>query len=257
MFDRPDVGNAMDARDDGRARGGVAGARRRSRGARHREHRETGEDFQTGLDVAALSRDKAALTRAVAPHPRRRAPLHRLAQPGVEAGHRRGQRQVRRRRAALRRRRRHRDRRERRHVPRPPRVDRAGDVVRGCRPVAQDRRSSRSCAWRWSGGTSACPRPARYQLGMVVADRRPARALARGGAGAGREDRPELAGGDARRPSGRCGARSEHGLTDACRAGAQELVGDVGPPRPGRKARWRSPRSARPAGPSTAEARTT
>ena len=25
----------------------------------------------------------------------------------------------------------------------------------------------------------------------------------------------------------------EHGLTDACRAGAAELTGDVGPPRPG------------------------
>ena len=44
-----------------------------------------GRNFQTGLDVAALSRDKEAMTRAVASHARRRAPLHRLAQPGVDS----------------------------------------------------------------------------------------------------------------------------------------------------------------------------
>ena len=67
---------------------------------------------------------------------RRRAAAHRLAQPGVEAGDRRGQRRVRRRRAALRRRRRHRDRRDRRDVPRPARLD---------RPGRRRTRRSRSC----------------------------------------------------------------------------------------------------------------
>ena len=36
----------------------------------------------------------------------------------------------------------------------------------------------------------------------------------------------------------------EHGLTDACRAGAQELGVDVGPSRPGGRSAAPSPRSA-------------
>ena len=91
VFDRPEVGNAMDARmmteleeawrelDDDPAVRVIVNA-------------GNGRNFQTGLDVAALSRDKEAHDRAVAPHARRRAALHRVAQPGVEAGDRGGAR---------------------------------------------------------------------------------------------------------------------------------------------------------------------
>ena len=61
-------------------------------------------------------------------------------------------------------------------------------------------------------------------------DRRPARAAARGGAGAGGDHRQELAGGDAGDQEARCGARWSYGLTDGCRAGAQELVSMWGHP---------------------------
>ena len=69
-----------------------------------------GDAFQTGLDVAQLSRDPDALREQCRRTQALRAPVHRLAQRRVQAGDRGGQRRVRRRRAALRRRRRHRDR---------------------------------------------------------------------------------------------------------------------------------------------------
>ena len=81
-------------------------------------------------------------------------------------------------------------------------------------------------------------------------DRRSARAAARGGAGAGRDDRQELAGRDARHQAGAVGrARARpHRRLPRRRAGAGV---DVGPPRPGRRARSRSPRSASRGGPSS------
>ena len=105
----------------------MARARRRPRRAGHRATPANGRAFQTGLDVAQLSRDPRRAARAVAPHQRDfELRLHRVAQRRVEAGDRRGQRRVRRRRAALRRRRRHRDRGVERDVPRPARVGRPG-----------------------------------------------------------------------------------------------------------------------------------
>ena len=97
-----------------------------------------GRTFQTGLDIAELSRDPGRVARAVASHPRCRARLHRVAVEDLEAGDRGGQRHRRRRWAALRGRRRHRDRRRHRHVPRPPRLGRAGHRVRGDRAHRQD-----------------------------------------------------------------------------------------------------------------------
>ena len=85
-----------------------------------------GKAFQTGLDIAELSRDPDALREQSSPHARRRARVHRVAAQGLEAGDRGGQRNRRRRWAPLRGRRRHRDRREQRHVPRPARVGRPG-----------------------------------------------------------------------------------------------------------------------------------
>ena len=75
----------------------------------------------------------------------------------------------------------------------------------------------------------ACP-PARDDL----AGRRPARRTARRGAGAGREDRQELAGGDARDQEGVVGrARARaHRRVPRRRAGARR---HVGPPRPDRR----------------------
>ena len=69
-----------------------------------------------------------------------------------------------------------------------------------------------------------------YELGHDQPDRRPARAAARGGPGAGREDRPELARGDARPPSGRCGARSSSGSPTRAGPGRSELVSMWGHP---------------------------
>ncbi len=48
--------------------------------------------------------------------------------------------------------------------------------------------------------------------------------------------------------SGRCGARSSSASPTPAAPAPQELVGDVGPPRPDRRARSRSPRSASRAG---------
>ena len=47
-------------------------------------------------------------------------------------------------------------------------------------------------------------------------------------------DRPQLAGGDGAPPSGRCGARSSSASPTPAGPGRSDLVGDVGPPRPGR-----------------------
>ncbi len=134
-----------------------------------------------------------------------------------------------RRRLPLGRRRRHRDRRVRRAVLRPARVGRPGRRDRGDRADAQDAgRGGHAHGVRRQ--VRADDRAACLRARDDQPDRRPARAAARGGAGAGREDRPELTGGDARPPRRRCGARSSIGLTDACRAGAQHLVSMWGHP---------------------------
>ena len=151
IFDRPDVGNAMDARmmaeleqawreldDDPDVRVIVNTGDGQDVPDRPRRRRSSSRDQEALREQSRRTRD-AELA------------LHRVAQPGVEAGDRRGQRRLRRRRAALRRRRRHRDRGERRHVPRPPRVARAGRSRTRRSACAQDGRWSRSCAWRLIG----------------------------------------------------------------------------------------------------------
>ena len=201
-----------------------------------------GKNFQTGLDVAALEPRQGGDDRAVAAHARRRAPLHRVAQPGVEAGDRGRARQLRRRRTPLRRRRRHRDRRQQRQVLRHPRVAGAGDVVRGRRAVAQD--GVRADHAHGAGRQlRAHPRRAGASARHGVAGRRPAGAAARRSPAPRREDRPELARGDARheaRAVGRARARPHRRLP--CRQpGAGRACGAT-PIR--KKARSRSPRSA-------------
>ena len=67
IFDRPDVGNAMDAAMMAELERGLARARRRPRRPGHREHRQRATTFQTGLDVAAAraaTRRRCASSRA-------------------------------------------------------------------------------------------------------------------------------------------------------------------------------------------------
>ena len=96
-------------------------------------------------------------------------------------------------------------------------------------------------------GRARAHRPPRgaYQLGILSAGRRSARAAARRGPGARREDRPELAGGDGAPPSGPCGARSSWASpTPAGPGPASSWRCGATPTRT--KARWPSPRSASP-----------
>ena len=182
-----------------------------------------------------------------------RPALHVVAPGGVEAGDHGGQRPLRRRRLPLGRRRRHRDRRVRRAVLRSARVDRPGRVHRGDRPDAQDAGRGRDA--------HGARRPARAHeraTGLRARhdqpDRRSARAVARRGAGAGREDRQELAGGDAGHRSGRCGARWR--WASPTPAGPERRSSSrcgVIPTRP--RARRRSPRSASPSGARASEPR--
>ncbi len=230
---RPPRRRQRDGRpDDDRARGGVAGARRRPRGARHREHRERPQLPDRPRRRRAEPR-QGGDDRAVAPHARRRAALHRVAQPGVDAGDRGGQRQLRRRGTPLRRRCRHRDRGERRHLLRHPRVARAGDVVRRRRALAQDGVRA-DHAHGVGRSIRADARDARPAAGDDLADRRPARRTARRGAGAGRDRRQELAGCDARHQEGAvgCARARSHRRLPRRRAGARR---HVGPPRPDRR----------------------
>ena len=190
-----------------------------------------GAAFQTG-----------ARRRAAGRRPRRRCASSRGAPAtpscgsprgttGVEAGHRRGQRRVRRRRAALRRRRRHRDRRRRtrrsstrtsRSARSPP--TRRSALVRKSPMEAIMRMALVGRARAAVGATRA------YQLGILSQVVDPPERLARRGAGAGREDRPQLAGGDGARPSGRCGARSSSGSPTP-----------AGPARPSWSSMWGHP----------------
>ena len=198
-----------------------------------------GPAFQTGLDVAQLSRDPDGPARAVPPHQAGRAAPHRVAQPGVEAGDRGGQRHVRRRWPALRGRRRHRDRGERRHVPRPPRVGRPGDGLRGDRPGPEVADGADR-----AHGAHRPPRAHHRRAGPPARHprrgRRPARAAARGAqelAETVAENSPAAMAATKRALWGAL----EHGLTDACKAGARSWCRCGATPTRTR-ARWPSPR---------------
>ena len=139
---------------------------------------------------------------------------------------------------------------ERRHLPRPARLGRSGHRLRGHRPGPQDRRSRPIMRMALVGRHERMTRRRAYQLGIAQRGRRPARAAAGRGPGAGREDRPQLARRPWPPPSGPCGGRWRLGLTDACRAGCPRAGVDVGPPRPDRgpaglrreaRARWSPP----------------
>ena len=195
-----------------------------------------------------LSRDREALREQSPPHARRRAEAHRVAQPGVEAGDRRGQRRVRRRRPALRGRRRHRHRRRRPRRSSIPHVS-IGQVT-AYEAIGLVRKSPMEPIMRMA--LHRAPRAHHRRSGPTssgilseVVD--PPERL--------RDAAQELAEKIARNSPAAMAATKralwgalELGLTDACRAGAAELVGDVGPPRPGPRARWPSPRSASPTG---------
>ena len=195
--------------------------------------------------------------RAAEPRPRRRcassrgAPsdvelqLHGVAQRGVEAGDRRGERHVRGRWAALRRRRRHRDRRRPTRTFLDPHVSvgqvSAYEAIGLVRKIADGAGHAHGVRRSRTSGMSAhAGVPARHRQ----RGRRPARAAARRSAGAGREDRrtrpPRWP-----RPSGRCGARSSSASpTPAVRRA--ELVSMWGhpdqaegpPPSPRSASRW-------------------
>ena len=220
-------------------------ARRRSRRAGDRPHRRgpglpdrrrRRRDRQRRRGHGALP----GVARGVRP------PLHRLAPGGVEAGHHRRQRHLRRRRVPLGRRRRHRDRRLRRPVLRPPRVGRPGGRHRGHRPAAQDAvRGGDAHGVR--GPPRAHDGPAGLRAGHDQRGRRPARAAPGGGPGAGREGRPQLPGRHGRDQAGAVG-RAGDGPHRRLPGRRRRAGVDVGPPRPERGAPRPSPRSGRRSG---------
>ncbi len=92
-------------------------------------------------------------------------------------------------------------------------------------------RPKRSCGWRSWGATNGCRPQRAYELGMVSQVVDPPERL--------REAAQELGETIARNSPAAMAATKralwgalEMGLTDACRAGARELVGHLGPPRP-------------------------
>ena len=162
--------------------------------------------------------------RAVAPHQAGRAAADRVAQRGVEAGDRRGQRRVRRRRAALRGRRRHRDRRRR---TRP-------SSTRTCRS-ARSARTRRSRLVRKSPmeaitahGARRPPRARSPPSGPTSSASCP-RSSTRADAACATSGRRQLADGDGATQA-RWGALELGSPTPAAGAGAAH----VGPPRPDR-----------------------
>ena len=186
-----------------------------------------GPAFQTGLDVAQLSRDPAALREQS--HRTKRAELRLTAwhnqvwKPVIAAIN-----GVCRRWPPLRGRRRHRDRGERRHVPRPPRVRRPGDGLRGDRARAEVARQSRSSGWRSPAATSAStPCGPASSASSARWSTRPS------GCGRGHRSWPTPWRGTRRRPwrppSGRCGARFGTASPTPARRGRGPGV-DVGPP---------------------------
>ncbi len=121
IFNRPAEGNAMDAQmlDDLESAWHELNA---DPDVRVIVNTGEGRSFQTGLDVVQLARDPAALRKQSGRTRRAELQDDGLAQRGVEARHRGGQRNLRRRRAALHRRRGHRAGVVQRHLPRPARV---------------------------------------------------------------------------------------------------------------------------------------
>ncbi len=212
-------------------------------------HTGEGRAFQTGVDVTEIATDGVGMQRYrdSVEH----FDLHFTAwhQHVVEAGHHRGERDLLRRRVPLDRRRRHRHRR----VATPRSSTRTCRSARSCRsrPSGSCARcpSRRSCGWRSSAGTSGCPRPARYELGMISQVVDPPEQL--------RDAAQALAEKIARNSPAAMAATKralwgalEAGLTDACRAGAQELVALWGHPDQAegprafaehREARWADP----------------
>ena len=201
-------------------------------------HTGEGRAFQTGVDVLPRSRPTASAWSATASRwrtwtstsPRGTRTCEKpviTAVNGICAGGA----------LPLGRRRRHRDRRDRRAVLRPARVGRPGRVA--SRPSGCMRKMPVEAVMRMAfvGRYERMTRPAGLRAGHDQPDRRPAREPARGGAGARREDRQELAGRDGRHASRRCGARSSSGSPTPARRAPRDLVVDVGPPRPGGGAR--------------------
>ena len=133
IFNRPEQLNAMNnaMRDE------LADAWKeldaRPRGPCDRAHGE-GRAFQTGVDVTEIASDGVGMERYRTVGRGLGPPLHRLAPAGVEAGHHRGQRHLRRRRVPLGGRRRHRHRGVGRPVLRSARVA----SVRSCRSRPSD-----------------------------------------------------------------------------------------------------------------------
>ena len=215
----------------------MARARRRPRRPRDREHRQRAKRSRpasTSPQLSPRQGRRCASSRAAPATPSCAftAWHNQVWKPVIAAVNG----SVRRRRAPLRRRRRHRDRggRRRRSSTRTCRSGRS-IVVRGRRARRTRSRSNRSCAWRWSVGTSACRRRGPYQLGMISQVVDPPEGLARRGAGAGRDDRQELARRDARATKKALWGALEHGshrrVPRRC-AGARR---HVGPPRPDRR----------------------
>ena len=120
-----------------RVRDGVARARRGPRGPRHRAHRR-GAGIPDRRRRHGDRRGRHRLRALPRVDGEVRLPLHRLAEPRLEAGHHRGQRHLRGRRLPLGGRRRHRDRGLRRAVLRPARVGRPGGGHGGHRAHPQD-----------------------------------------------------------------------------------------------------------------------
>ena len=234
VFDRPDVGNAMDAR---------------MMRELERAWRELDDDPDVRVIVntgagdgvpdrarhgAARPRSRGA-ARAVAPHQAVRAALHRVAQRRVEAGDRGRQRCVRGRRSALRRRRRHRDRVR----------ERDASSTRTCRSarrrvyetIALAKKSPMEAVLRMAfvGRHERIDRAAGVRARHLLAGRRPAGAAAR----QWRRQLGELIARNRRaaraRRSARCGAR-----WNACR--------DASPT-------YRAPRSSRTSSPHPGHAR--
>ena len=190
-----------------------------------------GRAFQTGLDVAQLGRGQGRAARAVAPHPRRRAAAHRVAQPGVRkpviaavngvcAGgglHFVADADIV---IAV----------ERRHVPRPARVGRPGHRVRGDRARAEVADGADP-----AHGADRAPRAhhrasGRYQLGIISQVVDPPDSLRDAAQELAETDRPELARRDGAPRSGRCGARSSSASPTRAAPARSELVDMWGHP---------------------------
>ena len=193
-----------------------------------------GPHFQTGARRRRARRDPGGAARAVASDQAGRPALHRVAPPGVEAGDRRRQRHLRRRRVPLRGRRRHRDRGERRQFL-DPHVS-VGQVM-AYEAIGLVRKMPFEAVMRMAivGRYERMTRDARLRARHDLRDRRSAREPAR----RARRSWPRRSRGT--RPAAMAATKRalwgalEMGLTDACRAGAQRPRVDVGPSRPGRR----------------------